>query len=386
MRISKEMRAALVLSVAILIAAMLVALSDREERADDEPPVVTAAQEPTVTPVPTASPMAEPVAYAGALELPVQGATGYAVTGISLYVAPSADSSILAELAAGTPFTILVESGGWWQVEAEGGTGWVQHDYCLVNLPDVIPSIVYRDSNSDASLFRASEVDIPGITGQALYDARSYNERFGQEMYNMAVLYATAKKIADVQARALADGYTLVLYEGFRPYQTQLAVSNALETLAAENEQVRAGIATAPWSIGWFIATGVSNHQQGYAVDMSLARVKESAVEICGPYTYTHVTNWEELEMPTVIHELSAAAASLSRPVASSDLTAWRQVGSTSTMTEGALLLRDYCVAAGLTPLASEWWHFNDLDRLMLVENSWRGEFTLSENASRIPE
>ena len=30
-------------------------------------------------------------------------------------------------------------------------------------------------------------------------------------------------------------------------------------------------------------------------------------------------------------------------------------------MTEDALKLREFCTQAGFSPLASEWWHFNDL-------------------------
>lgn len=386
MGLSKEMRAALLLSAALIGAAALVSVSIRADAAQQAQPTATPAPIVSTAPTPTTTPEPEPIVYEGALELPVQGATGYAIAEQNLYEDPAADSAALAMLPAGTPFTILEESGGWWQVQTDTGVGWVQHDFCLINLPDVLPSIIYQDTNSEASVFRASGVDIPGITGQALYDAASYNARFGTEMYNMAVLYATAKKLAGVQVRALADGYTLVLYEGFRPYDTQIAVAGALEALAMENETVRAGIATDPWSIEWFIATGVSNHQQGYAVDVSLARVTGTETAACGPYAYTRVTGYEELAMPTAMHELSTAAASLERPVASSSLTEWRRVAVASGMNAGALRLRAYCIGAGLTPLASEWWHFNDLDRLMLVGDSWRGDFTLSENRSEVPE
>ena len=393
MKLSKEMRAALVLSAAILAAAVLAVPLVRSgplRSASAPTPTAAAVPTPTAAPAPatTPQPTPAPLVCDGPLELPVQGATGYAATGIPLYAAPDPgpDDEPLADWQPGQSFTILAEQGDWWQVQAGEQTGWVRHDFCLINLPDVIPSLVYRDTNSEASLFRASGCEIPGVTGQALYDARSYNARFGQEMANMAVLYATAKKLADVQARALADGYTLVLYEGFRPYDTQVTVANALEALAAENETVRAGIDTEPWSIGWFIAGGVSNHQQGYAVDVSLARVTATAAETCGPYAYTRVTGYEELAMPTAMHELSAAAASLAEPVASRDPDAWRQADPAPAMTEGALLLQSYCVAAGLTPLASEWWHFNDLDRLAVVDSSWRGEFALAENVSRAPE
>ena len=393
MKLSKEMRAALVLSAAILAAAVLAVPLVRSgplRSASAPPPTAAAVPTPTAAPAPatTPQPTPAPLVCEGPLELPVQGATGYAATGIPLYAAPDPgpDDEPLADWQPGQSFTILAEQGDWWQVQAGEQTGWVRHDFCLINLPDVIPSLIYRDTNSEASLFRASGYEIPGVTGQALYDARSYNARFGQEIANMAVLYATAKKLADVQARALAEGYTLVLYEGFRPYDTQVTVANALEALAAENETVRAGIDTEPWSIGWFIAAGVSNHQQGYAVDVSLARVTGTAAETCGPYAYTRVTGYEELAMPTAMHELSAAAASLAEPVASRDPDAWRQAAPAPAMTEGALLLRSYCTAAGLTPLASEWWHFNDLDRLAVVDSSWRGEFALAENVSRAPE
>ena len=394
MKLSKEMRAALVLSAAILAAAVLAAVLARsgalQSASAPAPTAAAAVPSPAAAPAPatTPQPTTAPLVCDGPLELPVQGATGYAATGIPLYAAPDPgpDDEPLADWQPGQSFTILAEQGDWWQVQAGEQTGWVRHDFCLINLPDVIPSLVYRDTNSEASLFRASGYEIPGVTGQALYDARSYNARFGQEMANMAVLYATAKKLADVQGRALADGYTLVLYEGFRPYQTQTAVAQALQALAAENETVRAGIDTEPWSIGWFIAGGVSNHQQGYAVDVSLARVTGTADETCGPYAYTRVTRYEELAMPTAMHELSAAAASLAEPVASRDPDAWRQADPAPAMTEGALLLQSYCTAAGLTPLASEWWHFNDLDRLAVVDSSWRGEFALTENVSRAPE
>lgn len=394
MKLSKEMRAALILSAAILAAAVLAAVLARsgplQSASAPAPTAAAAVPSPTAAPAPatTPQPTPAPLVCEGPLELPVQGATGYAATGIPLYAAPDPgpDDEPLADWQPGQSFTILAEQGDWWQVQAGEQTGWVRHDFCLINLPDVIPSLIYRDTNSEASLFRASGYEIPGVTGQALYDARSYNARFGQEIANMAVLYATAKKLADVQARALAEGYTLVLYEGFRPYDTQVTVANALEALAAENETVRAGIDTEPWSIGWFIAAGVSNHQQGYAVDVSLARVTATAAGTCGPYAYTRVTGYEELTMPTAMHELSAAAASLAEPVASHDPDAWRQADPAPAMTEGALLLQSYCTAAGLTPLASEWWHFNDLDRLAVVDSSWRGEFSLAENVSRAPE
>ena len=335
---------------------------------------------------PSSEPAPEPVRYSGELELPVNGASGYAAVSLYLREEPDASASAAAVLEAGAGFTILEESGEWWRVRAGETEGWVEHADCLINLPDVIPSIVYNVTNSYSSLFRSSGRELPGVTGQMLYESRSYNERLGREEFTVAVQYRMAKKICAVQQSALADGYTLILYEGFRPYSVQLQVSDSLSALMEEVPEVRAGVETEQWSINWFIATGVSNHQQGYAIDVSLGRVGELTENVCGNYLYDTVSSYEELAMPTAMHELSIAAASMARPVTSKSPTGWRKAAPAASMNEAAFALQDYCVSAGLTPLASEWWHFNDLDCLSAVDDSWTGDFVLSGNYSVPPE
>lgn len=83
-----------------------------------------------------------------------------------------------------------------------------------------------------------------------------------------------------------------------------------------------------------------------------------------GNYLYTDVTEYEELSMPTQMHELSVSAVSMSQPLYSLDREAWKNIAPSATMTQDALTLKDYCTNAGLSPLSSEWWHFNDLDCL----------------------
>ena len=64
----------------------------------------------------------------------------------------------------------------------------------MVNLPDLIPSIIYDDTNAYSSLFKSSEIDIPNITGKQLYNNKTYNERLSKEEFMMPVIYAMAKK------------------------------------------------------------------------------------------------------------------------------------------------------------------------------------------------
>ena len=93
-------------------------------------------------------------------------------------------------------------------------------------------------------------------------------------------------------------------------------------------------------------------------MDVSMAKY-ENTEEIAG---ILRITDHTELTMPTDMHELSPRAAAFAYGVSSSDNKAWKNVPAAPGMTEGAFLLQQYCTQHGLTPLASEWWHFNDLD------------------------
>ena len=329
----------------------------------------------------------EPLLYEGDLELPVNGATGYASVLMDLKATADAGSETISELEAGTAFEVLEEVGDWWYVRTATESGWVQHLYCFINLPDVVPSIIYDNTNTYASKFASSGKTIPGITGEALYDGKAYNMRLGKVSDIVPVLYSMSKKIHLAQQAALEEGNTLVIYEGYRPFFAQKLTVDALTTLAAADPEVMAGINTHPWDTNWFIATSISNHQMGYAIDVTLAKITEQQEFVIGDYTATAVTGYTEYTMPTTIHELSMASATFTGPVKSSSPTAWLQANLADTMNEAAILLQRYCTDAGLTPLASEWWHFNDLDaRFATEDNSSKGEYLLDATMGEAPE
>ena len=314
---------------------------------------------------------------------------------------PTLTDGALTLLPSGTPFTVLQEEGDWWQIAVEADyyadeeqtdlqhgelTGWVEHRYCLVNLPDVIPSILYDATNSYASLFVTCGKSIPGITGEAFYPGKTYNQRLGREEFMMPVLYAMAKKLCQVQRSALAEGNSLVLYEGYRPNALQTKVYYAMSDMVREDPEVRAAVADPPWQISWFISSGLSNHQRGYAVDMSLAKVSEVAEYTVSGYRCLQVTGYELYEMPTPIHELSRAAATFTAPVNSLSPSAWKEAELSPSMNAPALGLQRYCTQSGLTPLSSEWWHFNDLDaRSQILEHQGIGDFLISSIRSVAP-
>lgn len=308
-------------------------------------------------------------------ELPLSGSTGYASIETPVYYSADTNSEIIETLNPGDSFTVLEERDDhWWMIARDSNAGWVDNKYCYLNISDVVPSIVVNNTNSSASVFVSSGVDIPDITGERLYQAVCYNARLDVEQAVMAANYGMVKKIYKAQELALEEGYTLILNETFRPYDVQIKVAESLKALCEYNDKVRRTINRAPWSINWFIANGASTHQWGCAMDVSLARVREMDYRLTGGYKYAVVTKYDECKMPCDIHELSPAAVSMSRPVNSSSKTAWRSVSPATTMTTAALQLRDICTKAGLYPLASEWWHFNDLETSEKVGKNYTTE------------
>ena len=285
-------------------------------------------------------------------ELPIKGATGWAAHALTIRSEPQQNSEPVIPLEPGQAFTILGEDGNWWRVRLEDGTeGWAVHGGCFINLPDVLPSIVYDATNAYSSMKRSSGYEIPNITGQAHYEAIAYNERFDRVEFFVPALYATSKKIAAVQAAALAGGNTLIVHEVFRPWETQQAVVRNLTDLVNSNAEVRRAITTPPWSMGAFIATSMSNHQRGAAIDVSLASIATQENMESGDYIYPYITGFREYEMPSLMHELSPLAAPGGRA------------------TEGSMLLRSYFTSEGFGTVGSEWWHFDDRAGIGLAAN-----------------
>lgn len=160
-------------------------------------------------------------------------------------------------LKAGTAFTILEEQGDKFLVYLgeEKGTQLVTSSKVMVNLPDLIPSIIYKDSNAQSSEFRSLGNNM-SVTGTKLYAAKQNNAKLGYAEYIMPVQYIMAKKIMQAQKVAQSKGLSIVLYEGFRPMSAQESVKNALNELAAQNQDVNAAINHGNFSKSFYIAQG----------------------------------------------------------------------------------------------------------------------------------
>ncbi|MGM0213104.1 SH3 domain-containing protein [Enterococcus sp. AZ109] len=364
-------------------SAETVTSTTEETQASEEPSTAASTKESTESKEEVTGEV-----YQGQYELPVQGATGYASINLPLREASNFQGAELRRLEPGTGFTIIKEENGWLNVKIDGQTGWIDSHYCFVNLPDLIPSIKYNITNNNKSLFVSSGHSIPNVTDQVLYESHDMNARLNKEEYIVPVLYNMAGKIMNAQKAALADGNTLVIYEAFRPLSVQLNVANQLLQLAQTTPEVMAGIANSPWQIDWFISTKVSNHQVGYAIDVTVAKIDSSKQTKVGKYLVTDIESYTEYPMHTAMHELSSQSAIYTHPVNTNSPTAWQSAVVNPNNSENVALLQHYLITnGGLTPLASEWWHFNDLDALNGLHNlGGNSDFVLHETYSEVPE
>ena len=96
-----------------------------------------------------------PYAPTGSFELNVAGTTGWNGGDEVLAVYKTEGGSIQATtIPAAVPFALLEDKGGdrlkigyqngGWTGAALDGTGWVDRDSVLVNLPDILPSVAYE--------------------------------------------------------------------------------------------------------------------------------------------------------------------------------------------------------------------------------------------------
>ncbi|MCD7766204.1 MAG: SH3 domain-containing protein [Lachnospiraceae bacterium] len=330
-------------------------------------------------------------------EMDVPGSTGWTSTSLTLRQEASAFAASVQTLAAGTAFRIEEETGDWWYVTLQDGTaGYVQHSYCMINLPDVLPLMEYDITNAYDSIFKSSGYEIEGVTGQKLYSAgtvesegKVWNEKLGRYEYLAPAMYSFAKKIAVAQYNAytLTGGrYTLKVYDSYRPHSITIQVASALESLYNSNSVVRENIdysttiagSVYTWGTGWFLAQSLSTHNTGSAIDVTLCEYDDDRGE------------YKELYMQTDMHELSTAAVKYYSPNAEK-IPENYDVG----MNENAILLDTVFIGGtygtysftdtGLTTLASEWWHFQDNDTHRRVRSyaSSGCDFQVTECLSR---
>lgn len=231
-------------------------------------------------------------------------------------------------------------SGDYLKVKYNGKVGYVNKYYTLINLPDVLPSIKYNITNAHASIYKCTGKNIAEVTGRKLYEtSKVQNKKINRKEYIVPILYTSAIKIAKAQKAALGRGYCLKIYDAYRPHWVTSYVYGKFSNFLNKNRGVYGQAFSSQYGQGWFLAQNISSHNVGSAIDVTMVNYSSGA----------------ELKMPTAMHELSKRAVKYANSGTKNS-----KSGYAKSMTSAAKIMNSIFIDAGMTTLASEWWHFQD--------------------------
>lgn len=218
----------------------------------------------------------------------------------------------------GTVLKVIKYKNHRFYVKYKKKKGWISQSHVFVNLVDYIPSIEYRlHLAQKKNLFNIKGSSIAGIQ-KALYTSKGV--RSGKQCW---LNFIAAKKLLKAQKALRKDGYSIVLYDAYRPSSVSEKLYNAV-CQGSSAEELGGPVED-------YIAFR-SAHNKGVAVDITIKNIKTG----------------RELEMPSKIMTLG---------IESADKTWYCKISEGS---RNAKLLRQYMTDAGFVYLSTEWWHFQD--------------------------
>lgn len=255
----------------------------------------------------------------------VRGATIWPVTDIKMNNAAGKEIEIIK---AGTPLKVLTYANGIFKIYDGEKTGFVDSNVCMINLPDIMQEEMQYDiTNSYYSIYKIHGERIEGVTGEVLYP---YVE-IDIDEYLVPLLFPVAVHLYEAQEIAMQKGYTLKVYDAYRPYVVTKDIYAKTTEFVTDNplygELMIAPVKGVTYKQSNFLAQSVSNHNYGVAVDITLAELETGI----------------ELEMQSPMHELSTLSV-------------------LSLNNENANLLADIMLTTGFKGINSEWWHFEIRD------------------------
>jgi len=279
-------------------------------------------------------------------------------------------TSTLGKAKAADAFCVLDEENGLFRVRFGQGYGYIDGNYCMINLPEYLGDLCSYDiTNSYEALYMVHGYEIKSITGEVVdgYD----HVKLGKDSYLVPLLYPAAQKLEKAAFAARDQGYRLKIYDSFRPGIASVTVREAtslmLDQLIPEETftgEVMDDMPDVPiqgtrsdpaingsggtedggedqiieyltyeylmtdngrLGLNYFIAGFGSRHNFGVAMDMTLEDL------------YSR----QELEMQADIHDLS-------------------HYSELAKNNRNANILSAIMLKAGFGGLTSEWWHFQD--------------------------
>ena len=270
--------------------------------------------------------------------------TVWPVKNLKVLSAPGSDDEI-GSVRVGTTLCVLDEVDGYFQVRVDDQLGFIDSNYCMINLPEYLGDLCSYDiKNSYDSIYYVHGFEIPEVSG--VVTAGYEKVLLADGSYVVPLLYPTARKLVAAAEDALDRGYRLKIYDAFRPNVATNEIYNLTSQILdlelpelsvtgepASNYQADAETPTTylmlmtngTYQLTHFLAKGTSRHNLGVALDLTL----EDAA------------TGKEVTMQSAMHDLS-----------------WYSV--TGRNNSRSKMLATIMKGAGFASLSSEWWHFQD--------------------------
>lgn len=272
------------------------------------------------------------------------GAVAWANQALNIRAKATQNSKKIGTVDAGGKMTILSSENSstkYIKIKYNNQVGYVYSNFIYINLPDVIPDMIYSISNADKSIYKTSGKSIPNVTGVNLYGfTKKYNKKIGKTTYYAPLLYPVAKQLQKAYNTAISQGYNLKIYDTYRPYDVSVKINKEFKSLYNSNKTVKKGIDYdkdgSYWGTGWFLANSISLHNRGVAIDLALTDSRGN-----------------ELSAQTPMHTLDT-----------------RSVRKYNNST--ANKLSKIMTSVGFETLDSEWWHFQENNYKKSVANSFK--------------
>lgn len=196
----------------------------------------------------------------------------------------------------------------------------------LINVAEYIPSIdINLAMAKKHNFFSMANEEIDGLSNRRFYNAKG--SKNGTEAW---LRYEVAKKLLKAQKVFQDKGYSIIIYDAYRPYTATMEFQKAYRSFLNTKT-----VSFKKWWFGalgesWFLAQKASSHNYGIAVDMSITK------------------NGKKVKMPSKIHTLDKRSAYYF----------WSPANKKSS--KNAKFLKEIMESVGFSYLQSEWWHFQD--------------------------
>lgn len=155
--------------------------------------------------------------------------TVWPLTALNILEDPSG-KSVTGQAPAGKALCVLEEKEGYFLVRHEGGYGYIDSRYCLIDLAEYLGNLCkYNITNSYSSIFQAHGYEIPEITGTVIKGYENIHTENGDTL--VPYLYPCAEKLYQAALLAEADGYFLCIYDAFRPNEATRYLYDTFEAL-----------------------------------------------------------------------------------------------------------------------------------------------------------